>query len=67
MNDTTEPAAASQARQRAKGRQVAVILPQPAAEALDALLKRMRNADPRTTQAQAIARALIAATKDLNA
>lgn len=52
MSDRTS-GAARQARQRAKGRQVAVILPPPAAEALDAIRKKLG-----CTQAQAIAQAL---------
>lgn len=51
---TKSSGAARQARQRAKGRQVAVILPQPAAEALDAICQQLG-----CTQAQAIARALL--------
>lgn len=50
---TKSPGAARQARQRAKGRQVAVILPPPAAEALDAIRQQLG-----CTQAQAIAQAL---------
>lgn len=57
--------AARQARQRAKGRQVAVILPPPAAAALDALLEHMRRTHPRCTQAQAIATALLAESSRL--
>lgn len=51
----TSSGAARQARQRAKGRQVAVILPPPAVEALDAIRRQLA-----CTQAQAIARALMA-------
>lgn len=50
---TKSSGAARQARQREKGRQVAVILPPPAAEALDEIQKRRE-----CTQAQAISMAL---------
>lgn len=55
----TSSGAARQAKQRAKGRQVAVILPPSAAEALDAIRQHLC-----CTQAQAVAQALQAmATK----